>query len=153
MFNRRFRNNKNKETDNKEIDNKETEALSTNTEVEEIDVNDPTESSKEETTQVVTNVPTNTSGLERAIMSDANNRTLRELQRMEQETNPELLEGVGLSIFLDKKERKYLLYEISYDINDLSKTTLKLLKSSELREEIVDAFKMKAGNIFQQLYK
>jgi hypothetical protein len=153
MFNRRFRNNKNKETDNKEIDNKETEALSTNTEVEEIDVNDPTESSKEETTQVVTNVLTNTSGLERAIMSDANNRTLRELQRMEQETNPELLEGIGLSIFLDKKERKYLLYEISYDINDLSKTTLKLLKSSELREEIVDAFKMKAGNIFQQLYK
>jgi hypothetical protein len=157
MFNRKFKNTKSKENDNNEQ-----ETLSTNIEVDtnlNTTVNSTEENeanlveTKEEKTQVVTDVLTNTFGLERTIMSDANNRVIRELQRMEQETNPELLEGIGLSIFVDKKERKYLLYEINYDINDLSKTTLKLLKSSDLREEIIEAFKMRAGNIFHQLYK
>jgi hypothetical protein len=161
MFNRRFRNTRNKENDNNEQNN-ETETLSNNIEVDtnlNTTVNPAEENepdlveTKEKKSQVVNNVLTNTAGLEKTIIHDANNKVIRELQRTEQETNPELLEGVGLSIFIDKKERKYLLYEITYDINDLSKTTLKLLKSSNLREEIIDAFKMKAGNIFHQLYK
>jgi len=150
MFNRRFRNNKPKEEE-KEI----TQNLSDN---QEENLSEETKAkieqeTKQEEPQVVNNVITNTSGLEKSIMNEANSRAIRELQRMEQETNPELLEGIGLSIFVDKKERKYLLFEIKYDINNLSNTELVLLKSSELREEIINEFKMKAGQIFIQLYK